>query len=409
MSVKDLFIDVSALPENGYGLFQLLSLGGVYAYLLCLGSAYISDGSELLLLVPSFAGLVGSVVIPVLGAVPDGFIVLFSGLGVNAAVELNVGVGVLAGSTVMVLTFPWFLSILGGRVLLVNGEADYLHKTENKDDQALRTWCSIDALMRTGVSVSEQVKHSADIMMYTTMAYVLTMAYSVMYMGDPVTEVPGIGEVVSAHELKNEHIRVRHQVWFVVISAIFCVVALVWYLRAQLHQCDNEEHPVVLKRDKVIRDAIKAGKISLLGLIAFEFQEYREAYMALLHCDTNTSTTVASATQSDRGPNRDSSGLAATETTPLTATSVPVGSAHMNVLETIADNPTLNRLSYLLRPYFQKYDVDNTGYLDMSELSGVFKDLGETSLTPSVLVNIFSKFDVNGDQKIDFEEFIKGK
>ena len=34
----------------------------------------ISDGSELLLLVPSLAGLVGSVVLPVLGAVPDGAI-----------------------------------------------------------------------------------------------------------------------------------------------------------------------------------------------------------------------------------------------------------------------------------------------------------------------------------------------
>lgn len=40
----------------------------------------ISDGSELLLLVPSMAGIVGSVVLPVLGAVPDGAIVVFSGM-----------------------------------------------------------------------------------------------------------------------------------------------------------------------------------------------------------------------------------------------------------------------------------------------------------------------------------------
>lgn len=32
----------------------------------------IGDGAELLLLVPSLAGLVGSCVLPVLGAVPDG-------------------------------------------------------------------------------------------------------------------------------------------------------------------------------------------------------------------------------------------------------------------------------------------------------------------------------------------------
>lgn len=33
----------------------------------------------------------GSVVLPILGAVPDGCIVLFSGLGPNAAEELAVG------------------------------------------------------------------------------------------------------------------------------------------------------------------------------------------------------------------------------------------------------------------------------------------------------------------------------
>lgn len=70
-------------------------------------SNMISDGSELLLLVPSLAGIVGSVVLPVLGAVPDGAIVLFSGMGDDAQEQLSVGVGALAGSTIMLLTIPW--------------------------------------------------------------------------------------------------------------------------------------------------------------------------------------------------------------------------------------------------------------------------------------------------------------
>lgn len=66
----------------------------------------ISEGSELLLLVPSLAGLVGGVVLPLLGAVPDGAIILFSGLGdyETAQETLSVGVGALAGSTIMLLT-----------------------------------------------------------------------------------------------------------------------------------------------------------------------------------------------------------------------------------------------------------------------------------------------------------------
>ena len=85
-------------------LWLLLS----YGYVLYAASNLISEGSDLLLLVPSLAGLVGGVVLPLLGAVPDGAIMLFSGLGDvdEAQNTLSVGVGALAGSTIMLLTVP---------------------------------------------------------------------------------------------------------------------------------------------------------------------------------------------------------------------------------------------------------------------------------------------------------------
>lgn len=97
MALDDFFIDPAELPEGIYGAVQLTFLLVVYGYILFTASNLISDGSELLLLVPSMAGLVGSVVLPVLGAVPDGAIVLFSGLGDDAQTQLSVGVGALAG------------------------------------------------------------------------------------------------------------------------------------------------------------------------------------------------------------------------------------------------------------------------------------------------------------------------
>ena len=35
--------------------------------------------------------------------------------------EVSVGVGALAGSTIMLLTATWFMGMLGGRVDMVNG------------------------------------------------------------------------------------------------------------------------------------------------------------------------------------------------------------------------------------------------------------------------------------------------
>ena len=54
------------------GITGLVWLFVSYGYVLYFASNLIGEGSELLLLVPSMAGLVGGVVLPVLGAVPDG-------------------------------------------------------------------------------------------------------------------------------------------------------------------------------------------------------------------------------------------------------------------------------------------------------------------------------------------------
>ena len=103
-------------PDWYWGLIQVLCLMSVYGYILFYASNMLSEGSELLLLVPSLAGVVGSIVLPILGAVPDGAIMLFSGLGPNAQEQLEVGVGTIAGSTIMLLTIPWGLSIYYGSV-----------------------------------------------------------------------------------------------------------------------------------------------------------------------------------------------------------------------------------------------------------------------------------------------------
>merc|ERR1719162_1660052 len=88
---------------------QLLLVTAIYGYVLYVGSNMIGDGSELLCFFQSVAGIVGSVVVPILGAVPDAAMVLFSGIGPNAQVEIATGVGALVGSTVMLLTVPWFI------------------------------------------------------------------------------------------------------------------------------------------------------------------------------------------------------------------------------------------------------------------------------------------------------------
>jgi hypothetical protein len=102
---SSIFIDPDSFPDTWCGALQLAQLFLAYCAILYIGCNMISDGAELLMLMP-YSKLVGSVILPILGAVPDGAIVLFSGIGPDAQTNLDVGVGALAGSTVMLITIP---------------------------------------------------------------------------------------------------------------------------------------------------------------------------------------------------------------------------------------------------------------------------------------------------------------
>lgn len=99
----------------------------IYGVILAFGAKTISDGSELLLdLFPNAGTVIGALLLPVLGAVPDAAIVVASGLGSieEAQEQLNVGIGTLAGSTIMLLTVPWAASTFIARCDLdSNGQA----------------------------------------------------------------------------------------------------------------------------------------------------------------------------------------------------------------------------------------------------------------------------------------------
>merc|ERR1712100_927131 len=88
----------------------------------------------------------------------------------TAQKQLNVGIGALAGSTIMLLTVPWFLSIYAGRVLLnSNGEGNYMAKKGNKLPKV-----GIEhPLTQTGINCSSNLKQTGIIMLLTAGGYIL--------------------------------------------------------------------------------------------------------------------------------------------------------------------------------------------------------------------------------------------
>eukprot|EP01059_Diplonema_ambulator_P006782 TRINITY_DN16384_c0_g1_i1.p1 TRINITY_DN16384_c0_g1~~TRINITY_DN16384_c0_g1_i1.p1 ORF type:complete len:587 (+),score=210.87 TRINITY_DN16384_c0_g1_i1:64-1824(+) len=187
MFISRLFVDPDLLDpsDDFYGMVQLLFHGAVYAYILFQSSNMISEGSELLMLTP-YRDIVGTIVLPILGAVPDGAIILFSGSD-----QLSVGVGALAGSTIMLLTIPWFLAMLAGRVDMAPPKSSksggaatnavdsvisgkLVPKYSGKPSERLTTSTPfLDQLTGTGVSVDASIRRAGIIMVITSISYMV--------------------------------------------------------------------------------------------------------------------------------------------------------------------------------------------------------------------------------------------
>jgi len=347
------FITLGQDPTE-VGVTGLLWLFLSYGFALYQGANLISEGSDLLLLVPSMAGLVGGVVLPLLGAVPDGAIILFSGLGsVEEAQEtLSVGVGALAGSTIMLLTIPFFLSIMGGRVDYgLDGKPDYFGKPKLKLPKAGGL---LEDMTTTGVSLTDAVQKGGIVMAWTTLPYFLIQGPA-LFLHGPTQEVA-----------TGEH-------WWSFAGLVICLIGLAWYMSIQLQQSRADDDRG--RRMAVLKKQLQKGAVSLSGAIAAE-----------------CSALEARAAAEYQSPNDPS--------TPLTSSSNGNENDDLNPPPAIA-----SYLKELLGDGFRSYDSDNNGQLDRKEVFVFFRDFNE-AITEEEMNELFEKFDADHSGSISYDEFI---
>ncbi|KAJ7298459.1 hypothetical protein O6H91_Y577200 [Diphasiastrum complanatum] len=147
----------------GGNLFLLV----VYGFLLLQAAKLMSNGSEQLLTVLE-PGVIGGLILPILGALPDALLILVSGLAASrdqAQAQVLVGMGLLAGSTVMLLTLLWGSSLIVGRCDLYEVDG-HLNAKERTLTKGLN-------LIDTGVTTDSQTRVAAWIMVLTVIPYIL--------------------------------------------------------------------------------------------------------------------------------------------------------------------------------------------------------------------------------------------
>lgn len=326
-------------------LSQCFILTVFYGLILFQASNLISDGSELLLLVPHIAPMVGSVVLPVLGAVPDGMMVLFSGLGSpeEAQEQLDIGVGTLAGSTIMLLTCPWFVAVVCGRVNMKGGLPVYRRPAS----EPAETWEKLSPpgnfkLLETGVGFSDEVKSSAKIMVITLSGYL-------------IVQVPVL--------LKLDFEGPLAGIW-PLLGLIFCIVAFFAYLWMEwqevIHHTGDGGKVANDIADITVR-AIQEGKMTLLGAMA-KFKEDKWG-------------------------------------------SVIQGKGLDEAFCNPASLSEVRRMCKVLAPFFRLYDMDGDNQINFEEFRMLFRDV-RLDMSREAQMQVFSQADSTSSGYINFPEFV---
>ncbi|KAL4555099.1 hypothetical protein LXL04_037710 [Taraxacum kok-saghyz] len=164
--------------EQSYGFLPCTNtaLGNVflilvYGYLMYLAATYLSAGSELLLEILG-PGLVGGLLLPILGALPDAMLILVSGLSGSVDVaqdQVSVGMGLLAGSTVMLITVIWGTCIIVGKCDIENSVA-----IDNTDTKGF-------SLLGSGVSTDIWTSYSGMIMAVSVLPFIVVQFPQIMH------------------------------------------------------------------------------------------------------------------------------------------------------------------------------------------------------------------------------------
>ncbi|CAF2057007.1 BnaCnng29300D [Brassica napus] len=142
----------------------------VYGFLMFTAATYLSAGSELLLEILG-PGIVGGLFLPMLGALPDAMLIMVSGLSGDAATaqsQVSVGMGLLAGSTVMLLTVIWGTCTVVGKCDLRDDIA-----VNNQDTKGFH-------LKDSGVTVDVWTSYAARIMAISVIPFVIVQLPQVL-------------------------------------------------------------------------------------------------------------------------------------------------------------------------------------------------------------------------------------
>ena len=234
-----------------------------YGAILGFAAKLISDGAEMLLDLDLQPAIIGGVVLPVMGAIPDSVMIIFSGIGDPklAQDQISVGMGTLAGSTILLLTIAWGVSLIVGRSDMVT---DFNGRTSVQAGQ-----CTGFSFTRQGVQPSKQVMYVAIGMMGTAIPYLI---------------VQGSDWEFGARKVKV--IQPEYVQTAALVTMIICFIGFFAYLASQVWASMNVD-------DSRVQVLLKIRRRRMMAVAAHNFINFGTGYVKIFTNAKRSFTSLA--------------------------------------------------------------------------------------------------------------------
>lgn len=270
----------------------------------------------------------------------------------------------------MLLTLPWALCILAGRVDLdaQTGEPVYKRPVDAGPDWKKLTPNAgvYHALFRSGIVMNKPMRLNAVIMLVGSLAYLIIQIPAFSF---------GCGDGANCSRAAMEH-------WPAFAGFAYALLAFLAYLVYQVKVGGASE----VEQDRVtqmVSDQVSAGHVNVAT-----------AFFAFFHANNQAEGAEQGSTRLLDHEAHSPAHIIAVQNG---ASGSGGGASSNDVHKARAEN----RLRTMLKRFFKKYAGDDN-LIDIAELSSLLRDLGQP-LSASAVQVLFKSMDASGDGMVDFE------
>lgn len=299
----------------------------------------LNKGATRLILLSELSRVAASIIIPIVDTLPIALVIYFCGLGTVSNTEFQIGTGALVGTSMLLLTIPWGLSVIIGRVDVdpLSDECAYRRPTDLNPRSSWRKTKWFNRISLSTFLFNQGVQPSKAIAVKCVLL-LLTMG------GFAIIQVPSLQLLTVGSDLDEEEKR-EYDSGFATVALVISGMSAMCLLLYRFWQAFRDEH-VGAMLESIRVSAVESHRMSLSVVIQEIFKAHQNASQVANQIIEELSSRNLT---------------------------LPLLDEQERALAN--DEPIRDLVRAIIRPFFIRFDSNGDGHLSKDELRAFLREV----------------------------------